>query len=111
MQNDIPHSQILPDYISEANWNAFVARLPDTDRLQAPSYAQRCEDLKKQEAAFLRAGQIVHWVETDVAGLERWIAEHHKAFTRESAGQYAMHKFVEQTTGRNHVAIDPRDNL
>ena len=111
MNNDIPSQQILPDYISKENWDAFVARLPDTDRLQAPSYSQRCEDLKKQEAAFLKVGCTVHWVEIDVAGMERWIEEHHKAFTRDSAGQYAMHKYVEQSTGRPHVAIDPCDRI
>ncbi len=111
MNHNIPHPQLLPDYISEDNWNAFVARLPDTDRLQAPSYTQRCKDLKDLEAALLKSGQRVQWVETDVAGFERWIAEHHKAFTRESAGQYAMHKFAEQSTGKSHKFIDPSDTI
>ena len=107
VNNQLPVPILLADYISEDNWNAYVALLPEEDRQKAPGFAEAQQNIKGPAEMLVKAGQTVVFVEMDVEGWERWVRDHNKTFTCESQSQYCTHKYANESTGRDHKFINP----
>ena len=106
MNETPPMPVVLPDYISEANWLAYIALLPEVDRIKAPPFEEARDNVQKQAKVFLDMGVHFNYVEMDVEGWKAWVHKHCKSFTRESHSQYILNKFANQTTGVDHDFVD-----
>lgn len=85
---------VMPDYISEENWNSFLEVFPDSQRVDAPEFKVVEENLRKQIDAFEDVGIEANTYPVECAAWRKWAEERNLELRHETVGQFAMERFA-----------------